>query len=60
MFDCSAAAMGKAGQSSAGVSQAQAVWLHRLRYANGWNDSTAMQRLRSHMQLSFSLFTAFN
>lgn len=23
-------------------------WLHRLSYANGWNDSTAMQRLRSH------------
>lgn len=23
-------------------------WLHRLSYANGWNDSTAVQRLRSH------------
>lgn len=34
-------------------------WLHSLSYANGWNDSTAMQRLRSHTHTHFSLFTAF-
>lgn len=58
MFDCSAAAMGKAGQSSAGVSQEQADYTASVMQMVEMIRLPCSGYVLTHTH--FSLFTAFS